>query len=167
TEDMDKMAFHKIVRGSSRRAQIVYEYTDGNTEEDMIEDPLPFDMDAPVIEVKDEDFALWYRDITEEPKKWIGKTVRMKGVVVTNRKFEPGVFAFGRQIMTCCVQDIQYCSLVSIGKKDLSLETQSWYEAELKIDFKFHKLYMRKGPILNVVSIQRCAAPEQEVATFF
>ncbi len=167
TKDMDKMPFHKIVRGSSRRAQIVYEYTDGNVEEDMIEDPLPFDMDADIIEVKDEDFALWYRDITEEPKKWIGKTVRMKGIVVKNPRFEPGVYAFGRQIMTCCVQDIQYCSLVAIGKKDLALETQSWYEATLKIDFKFHKLYARKGPILNTVSIQRCAAPEQEVATFF
>ena len=87
--------------------------------------------------------------------------------MVKNPRFDPGVFAFGRQIMTCCVQYIQYCSLVGIGKKDLSLETQSWYEAVLKIDFKFHKLYGRKGPILNVVSIQRCAAPEQEVATFF
>lgn len=29
TKDMDKMAFHKIVRGISRRPDIAYEYTNG------------------------------------------------------------------------------------------------------------------------------------------
>lgn len=37
-----------------------------------------FDINAPVVEIGDDDFALWYRDITEEPKKYDGKTVRFK-----------------------------------------------------------------------------------------
>ena len=39
--DMDKMAFHKIVRGASRRADIAYEAPDGNVVYDDIQDPLP------------------------------------------------------------------------------------------------------------------------------
>ena len=66
--DMDKMAFHKIVRGASRRADIAYEYAGGKVEYDDIEDPLPFDLEAPIVEIKDEDYALWYRDMSEEPK---------------------------------------------------------------------------------------------------
>ena len=73
---MNKMDFHKIVRGASRRADIAYEDPKGNVVYDDIEDPLPFDLNAPVIEIGDEDYALWYRDMSEEPEKYENKTVR-------------------------------------------------------------------------------------------
>ena len=72
----DIMPLHKLARALNRRVGILYEYTDGKTEFDEIEDPLPFDINAPVIEIADEDYALWFRDINEEPKKYNGKTVR-------------------------------------------------------------------------------------------
>ena len=45
----DPNEFHKVVRGVSRRAEIVYEYTDGKVAYDDIEDPLPFDILVPQI----------------------------------------------------------------------------------------------------------------------
>ena len=67
TPGQDTMPFHKLARAANRRIDILYDYTDGTTQFDDVVDPLPFDINAPVITVKDEDFALWYRDITEEP----------------------------------------------------------------------------------------------------
>ena len=58
TPDMDKMEFHKVVRGASRRADIAYEAPDGSVAYDDIEDPLPFDLDAPIVEIGDGDYAL-------------------------------------------------------------------------------------------------------------
>ena len=55
---LDKMALHKIVRGISRKADIVYEYKDGSIAYDDIEDPMPFDINADVIEINDKDFAI-------------------------------------------------------------------------------------------------------------
>ena len=55
----DVMPFHKLARAASRKIDILYDYTDGTTEFDRIEDPLPFDINAPIVEIKDEDFALW------------------------------------------------------------------------------------------------------------
>ena len=46
---------------------------------DNIEDPLPFDIDAPIIEIADKDYAVWYADMTEEEAKYYGKTIRFKG----------------------------------------------------------------------------------------
>ena len=66
SEKTDKEEIHKIVRGITRRAAIVYDYPDGHVEYDEIEDPLPFDKNAEVIEISDEDYALWYRDLSEE-----------------------------------------------------------------------------------------------------
>lgn len=65
---MDIMPLHKLARAINRRVDIVYDHTDGTTEFDNIEDPLPFDINAPVIEIADDDYALFYRDITEEPQ---------------------------------------------------------------------------------------------------
>lgn len=167
TADMDKMELHKLVRGVSRRADIAYEYENGDVDYDDIEDPLPFDINAPVIEVEDDDYALWYRDISEEPKKYQGKTVRVKGVAMTNRRMVPGNFAFGRRVMTCCEADIQFASLLTQCGKDQMPESGGWYTMQVKVDYKFHKLYGRKGPVLTVVSMDKAEAPEQEVATFF
>ena len=65
SSSIDKEEIHKIVRGISRRANIVYDYLDGHIEYDDIEDPLPFDINAPIIVVEDKDYAFFYRDLTE------------------------------------------------------------------------------------------------------
>ena len=51
----DTMPFHKIARAANRKIDILYDYTDGTTEFDDVIDPLPFDINAPIIEVKDDD----------------------------------------------------------------------------------------------------------------
>ncbi|SDA27704.1 CobW/HypB/UreG, nucleotide-binding domain [Ruminococcus sp. YE71] len=163
---MDKMEFHKIVRGVSRRTQIAYEYTDGTGEYDDIEDPLPFDVTADHIVVDDRDFALWYRDIGEEPKKYDGKTISFKAAAMGNPKFPKGVIALGRQIMTCCVEDIQFCWYVTLHDQPLPDKPQ-WFNATVKAAYKWHKMYRGKGPVLTVVSLDPCDPPEQQVATFY
>ena len=70
----------ELVRAVSRRCDIAYEYTDGTAEYDDIEDPLPFDLTAPVIEIEDRDYALWYRDTTEDMQKYDGLTVSYKAL---------------------------------------------------------------------------------------
>ena len=48
-KDADVMPFHKIARAASRRVDIMYEFTDGSTRFDDIEDPLPFDIKSPSL----------------------------------------------------------------------------------------------------------------------
>ena len=66
TDEMDRMELHKVIRGVSRRCDIAYEYaSDGHVDYDDIEDPLPFDLEAPIVEIADRDYAIWYRDMSE------------------------------------------------------------------------------------------------------
>lgn len=167
TKELDKMEFHKIVRGISRRADIAYEYTNGQVEYDEIEDPLPFDVNADTIVIEDKDFALWYRDIMEEPQKYNGKTMKFRGLVAMDSKFPSGMFAVGRHVMTCCVEDISYCCLVAEWKNSASLQSRQWVNVIGTIEVKKHKLYRGKGPVLKVSEVVMTSAPEQEVATFY
>ena len=165
--DMDKMAFHKIVRGASRRADIAYEYAGGKVEYDDIEDPLPFDLNAPIVEIQDEDFALWYRDMSEEPKKYEGKTVRFKCRALVRSKLPKQTFVVGRHVMTCCVEDIQFAALVCQWEQADSVEDNSWMILTARVNFKFNRAYGKKGPVLTYLASEPCDIPAQDVATFY
>ena len=167
TPDMDKMAFHKIVRGASRRADIAYEAPDGQVVYDDIEDPLPFDVNAPVIEIGDDDYALWYRDMSEEPKKYEGKTVRFKCRALVRKKLPAQTFVVGRHVMTCCVEDIQFAALVCQWEHADQVQDDSWMVLTAKIHFKFNRAYGKKGPVLTWLASEPCEAPAQPVATFY
>ncbi len=163
----DVMPFHKLARAASRRIDILYDYTDGNTQFDEIEDPLPFDIHAPIIQVKDEDFALWYRDMTEEPEKYHGKSVCFKGQVAMLRRDKKGMFAPGRFVMTCCVDDIQFCGIPCVYADAASLEPRSWVMVTAKISAEKHPLYKGDlGPVLTAISVENAEPAEPDVATF-
>ena len=161
------MELHKLVRGVSRKANICYEDINGEIEFDQIEDPLPFDINAPVIEIKDEDFAIFYRDMTEEMQKYLGKTVRFKGIVALDKSLPNSQFAIGRHIMTCCEADIAYRGVVAKGMGNLKLATRDWVIVEGTLNEEYSKLYQGNGPVLTVKKIEKSTKPQQEVATFY
>ena len=167
TSATDKMALHKLVRGISRKANICYEDMNGEIDFDDIEDPLPFDINAPIIEVKDEDFAIFYRDMTEDFSKYKGKTVRFKGIVALDKTLPKSHYAIGRHIMTCCEADIAYRGVVAKGTCNLDLKTRDWVTVEGKLVEEYSKLYRGVGPVLEVKKAQRAEKPTQEVATFY
>ncbi len=164
----DVMPFHKLARAASRRIDILYDYTDGSTEFDEIEDPLPFDINAEVICINDDDFAIWYRDCTEEPEKYDGKTVCFKGQVAMLRRDKNGMFAPGRFVMTCCVDDIQFCGIPCRYEKAAQLESRSWVVVTAKVTAEKHKLYKGDiGPVLTAIKVETNVEPAMpDVATF-
>lgn len=165
--EMDKMDFHKIVRAASRRADIAYEAADGNVIYDDIVDPLPFDINAPIVEVGDRDYALWYRDVAEEPKKYAGKTVRVKARCAVNRGIPKGWRVLGRHVMTCCEADIAFHAFVCDFSAVEDGESDGWYVVTAKMEYKFHRSYGRRGPVLTALSAESCEAPDPSVATFY
>lgn len=167
TAAIDKMALHKIVRGTSRRADIAYESPEGNVEYDDIEDPLPFDVNASVIDIADEDYALWYRDLGENMDTYDRKTVSFKGRVVIERELPAGAFIIGRDVMTCCADDITYAGLVAYSNLPFSAKSNSWVQITATVKLEEHPLYARRGPVLTITQMAVCDKPEKEVATFF
>ena len=161
----DVMPYHKIARAVNRKIDILYEYTDGSTHYDDIEDPLPFDLNAPVVEIRDEDYALFYRDITEEPKKYAGKTVKFKGQVARLRREKEGMFAPGRFVMTCCEADITFMGLPCKFVGSEGLKPRSWVQVTAKVTVQRHPLYKGVGPILTALTVAPASAAEREVAT--
>ena len=166
-ESMDKMEFHKIVRGISRRCDIVYEHADGKADFDDIEDPLPFDINAPVIVIEDKDYAFFYRDLTENLDSYIDKTVKFKGLVARDKRLSPQDIVLGRHVMTCCEADIQYLGVACVLPSAMDLQTRDWINVTAKVRFEKHRIYKGKGPVLVAEKVVVCEPPEQQLATFY
>ena len=164
---MDKMQLHKIVRGISRRCDIVYEKADGTAAFDDIEDPLPFDINAEVIVIEDRDYAFFYRDLTENLENYIGKTVKFKGLVATDKRLAPEDVVVGRHVMTCCEDDIQYCGLACVLPGAMDLQTRDWITVTAKIAFQKHRIYKGKGPVLLAERVIIGQPPEEQLAVFY
>lgn len=163
----DTMELHKLARALNRRVDILYDHPDGTTEMDEIVDPLPFDLEAPVVEIKDEDFALWYRDINEEPKKYDGKTVRFKAQVARLRREKDGMFAPGRFVMTCCVEDIQFCGIPCKWEAAAALKARSWVTVTARAKAERHMLYKGDlGPVLTAISVEPAQPAQPDYCSF-
>ena len=163
----DTMPFHKIARAANRRIDILYDYTDGTTAFDDVIDPLPFDINAPVIQIKDEDYALWYRDVTEEPDKYQGKTVVFKGQVAMLRRDRNNMFAPGRFVMTCCADDIQFLGVPCKYGNAKLLTPREWVTVQAAISIETHSVYQgERGPVLTALSVEKAEPADPDIATF-
>ena len=166
-DNADRMALHKLVRGISRRTRIAFETASEELEYDDIEDPLPFDVNAPIVVIADEDYAIFYRDLAEELKAYDGKTVKFKGMVARDRALGKRAVAIGRHVMTCCEDDIAYQGMVCNFSKDIGLATGEWAIVTAKIKIEPHKLYGGDGPVLYATDVALSSEPKQPVATFY
>ena len=163
----DTMPLHKIARAANRRIDILYDFTDGTTSFDDVVDPLPFDINADVITIADSDFALWFRDISEEPSKYDGKTVCFKAQVAMLRREKNNMFAPGRFVMTCCVDDIEFCGIPCryAGSKDL--QSRSWVMVKATVSAEKHPLYKGElGAVLTALQVAPADPADPDVATF-
>ncbi len=163
----DTMEYHKLSRAANRRIDILYDYLDGTTAFDDVVDPLPFDITADHILINDEDYALFYRDITEEPAKYSGKTVTFKAQVAMLRREKNNMFAPGRFVMTCCVDDIEFMGIPCKYPQSRSLAPRSWVTVTATISAEKHPLYKGGfGPALTAQSVIPAEPAEPDVATF-
>ncbi len=168
--EFSKDDFHKIVRGISRRPDIVYEYIGGKAEFDEIEDPMPFDVNAPIIEIDDRDFAWFYRDLAENTQGYAGKTVRFKGMAAVSAKVPKGCIVLGRHIMTCCEADIAYDGfVVKLNGLVTGVKTRDWLTVTAKIAVEYNSVYRAEGPVLIAEKAERSDPPAQDeiVVTYY
>jgi uncharacterized membrane protein YcgQ (UPF0703/DUF1980 family) len=120
-----------------------------------------------VVEIKDEDYAVFYRDLSEDMGKYNGKTIRFKGIVAREAKMGEKSLLAGRHVMTCCADDIAYHPLVCIFDEANTAKTGDWITVTGTIKIERHKLYRGEGPVVHAKTSVFAVKPVQEVATFY
>ena len=165
-DEAARQAIHKAVRQASRKCDIAYEYADGSVEYDEIEDPLPYDLEADVVTIADEDFGVFYLDCNQNPDRYDGKTVKFTAQICLSPRAGKGAFVPGRFAMTCCVQDIQFVGFPCKYDHCDALTERSWITLTAKLRMKYHPLYRGEGPVLTALEVGPAAPPAEDVVTF-
>lgn len=170
TKDSDRAGYRRSVKAVNGRAQVYFESSDGSSNE--IQEILPFDVDADVIEIADEDYGIWYMDAMDNPAKYDGKTIKAKVVVYKPKEYAgKNTFAPGRFAMTCCADDIGFIGFKCKYDKEMSKVLDNYKDrdfiylvAEAKI--KYCREYQGKGVVLYATSIEKAEKPEDDLVYF-
>ena len=132
TEDTNGMSLRGNIKAINRRAQIYYEGSYGE-EVKLKSGILPFDINAHVIDIKDDDYGLWYMDAVEDPDKYDGKEIILRGMYAEDIPGYKQTFILGRRAMVCCAQDTSMCGLTVTGVKIWEMKKGDWIEVQGKL----------------------------------
>lgn len=163
-EKIDKLKFRNSIKAINARANIIFELENGEIDDSPLQ--LPFDINANVIEFKDYDYGVWYLDATESPAKYEGKNVKIKGIAYTHPKYPKNVFAFGRNAMTCCADDISFLGLLCQSNKPVNFKEKEWIEIEGVMHKQFIQQEQREVPFIAIKDYRSIEKVENELVYF-
>ena len=165
TNETKRNEFRKCVKIFNQKAQIGYEAAEG-FEDALKEEELPFDINADIIEIDDDDYGMWFVDAMDNPKKYDGKVVKFNAMVYKPPKYPNTCFVPGRFAMTCCADDISFMGMLCKSNTEILFNDKDWVTVTAKIRREFLKEYRGKGPVLHLISAEKSTKPEDDLVYF-
>lgn len=163
-EDTPMAAFRRSVKVVNASAEIVFENEEGEID-NIFEEELPYDMEAPVIKIEDVDYGIWYVDMMDHMDRYNGKTIQIKARVRKPPKFPENYFVAGRMAVTCCADDTTFIGYVCKGLPDTEFSNGQWMKITAEVHYRSLTLYHGKGPILKIIKMEE-ADPVKDLVYF-
>lgn len=163
-EGTQAASYKRNIRAVNPRAQVAFEKENGEPFE--FEEELPFDINADIIRIEEEDYGIWYIDAMDHPEKYDGKTVCFKGMVYRPKKMPDNQFVPGRMAMTCCADDTAFIGYICDGVDATQYRTRDWIMLTADITIEERKEYEGRGVVLHAREIERTAKAAEEFVYF-
>lgn len=145
--------YRRSVKVVSPRAEVIFEDEQGEIE-NIFQDDVPYDMHAPVIQIRPEDYGIWYVDVMENQDKYKGKIVEYTARVLKPKNFPAKLFFPGRMAMTCCEDDTTFLGYVCKSAYAPKLKAGQWVTIRAKIRYEKLAMYHGSGPVLEAEYIE-------------
>jgi len=162
--DMPISSWRRQIRAMNPNTSILFEFTDGHSDNGVSDEDLPFDMKAEVIEISDENFGIFYLDAMDHPDRYDKKILHLKGQVFKDDSAPENFVRFGRLAMTCCADDIACLSFLLRG--DLRPDKDKYYDLICSAQSIYNKNYDRNIVALIQLETKDAAAPAEKYVTF-
>lgn len=163
-EKTNKNSIRGSIKAVNPRAQIVYESAQDEFYE--MKDQMPFDVNADVIEISDDDFGLWYIDMIDHPETYQNKTLKVTGLIQKPKGIPAGFAVFGRFAMTCCADDVQYMGFLCKADDWSEFKTKQYVTVTARFEYKFMKEYGEEGPVFYAEQVEAAEKPKEELVYF-
>ncbi|MBE5791287.1 MAG: GTPase [Clostridiales bacterium] len=165
SDETPKSSYRRIIKGMNNTCNILFENLDGTSDDGVGEEDLPYDMKADVIEIKDDQFGIWYIDCMEHPARYNERKIRVKGMGFRLEDLPRKTYVFGRYAMTCCADDIGGIGFICRYKEKFPKEKE-WFYLNAKIEAAYSEIHGRAAVILVEESREKAEKPEEELVYF-
>ncbi|MDO4339828.1 MAG: GTP-binding protein [Eubacteriales bacterium] len=164
-EDDPLPTYRRGIKVANQRAEIIFEDEEGELD-DIFQDEMPFDIDAPVIDILPEDYGIWFVDAMDHPDRYVGKTVHFKGRALRPRGMGSKFFVPGRTAMTCCADDTTFLGYVCKSNYAPKIKEGQWVDVTAKVGFENRMEYQGEGIVLYADNVEPCDPLEEEMVYF-
>ena len=158
----NKSPWRRQVKAVAPRTNVLFENTDGTSDDGVSDEDLPYDMKAGIIDIADEHIPTFYIDSMDHPERYDRKTVRLVGQVFSEKGMPKGYYLFGRLAMTCCADDIAPIGWITQGLERPSTKNY------VKLTASCKKVVSGGEPmlLLTEVRVEPAAAPKEKYLNF-
>ncbi|MBQ7796889.1 MAG: GTPase [Lachnospiraceae bacterium] len=157
--DEDIVRYRRGLKALNPQAELIFEDADGEIEMDLLEEDLPYDLKADVVEIKPEHFGIWYIDALDNEERYKGKVFEFTAMALKAPEFPKNYFVTGRMAMTCCEADMTFLGFICKAREARHLETGNWVKVRAKLTYEFWQDYDGIGPVLYAESVE----PAEEI----
>lgn len=164
-DSVDRVRIRRIFKAFNPSVQLIFERADGSMY-DPKDDPLPFNINADVIEIDDIDFGVWYIDALEMPEHYEGKKLKFLAQLYRGSDLPMNTFVPGRFVMTCCEDDIKFMGFVCEYEGDFGYKQRDWVTVTVSFETKFIPEYGEKAPVLKLIEAKPANKPSQDPVFF-
>lgn len=158
-------SYKRNIKAINQQAEIIFEDANGEVDEIMEED-LPYDLKAPVLELDHLGYGIWYLDSLDHLERYIGKTVEFVAMVLKPENFPADYFVPGRMAMTCCADDMAFLGFACRYDGADKLEQKQWVKVRAVVEKEFFADYEGEGPVLHAVFVEPAREPENRIIDF-
>lgn len=161
----DLASYRRNIKAVNQSADVIFEDSEGEIDE-IFEEDLPYDLNQSIIELDNQGYGIWYLDSLDHLDRYIGKTIRFKGMVLRPEGFAKNYFVPGRMAMTCCADDMAFLGFACEYAGADGLKDKEWVEVTAAISKEYWADYKGEGPILHASSVVKTKAPKEEIISF-
>lgn len=159
----DKLgSFRRNLKAVNQELNVVF-YDSNGEMSPRLEEDLPYDIEEDELEITSQTYATFYLDVMENLKRYLGKKVNFKGMIIKKSEDKPTSFIMGRFVMTCCSEDLSMFGFVCDYDKAEDYNLDDWVEASAVIEKDYIEKYDLWYPVLYVEEMTACKPPENEI----
>ena len=163
---MDKIpSYKRNIKAINQSADIIFEDKNGEVNVTLEED-LPYDVNADVIDLNDMAYGVWYIDVLDNAGRYEGKTISYLAQVMKPKEFPKGYFVPGRMAMTCCAEDMAFLGYACKYDGIDDLNEQDWIKITAKVGIEYFQDYGKEGPVLTAMEVKKADKPKEPVISF-
>ena len=155
-------SYRRQIRAFNQNCQIGFEGKDGRLTS-MLNEDLPYDINKDEILIEEDNYPVWYMDVFDNYEKYFDKTIRFKTFV---RDILDETFVIGRNVMTCCEDDIQFLGYEVINDTDTLVGIGDVIFLECDVIFDYSDIAKEDVVMLRAKRIFKLPYEQDKVLTF-